>query len=99
MSLCDVIGPIHGQGVPEPRHDSAFSVLQLLPCYKLSRMYMSPFLCLPGQTSGTTATFVIIDGWAITVTSVGDSLCIFDAQGGDVSLLTMDHKLEENVEE
>jgi len=57
------------------------------------------FLCLPGQTSGTTAIFVIIDGWAITITSVGDSLCIFDAQGGDVSLLTMDHKLEENVEE
>ena len=42
---------------------------------------------------------MIIDGWAITITSVGDSHCIFDAQGGDVSLLTMDHRLEENVEE
>ncbi|KAL6884648.1 hypothetical protein ACP4OV_010584 [Aristida adscensionis] len=52
-----------------------------------------------GQTSGTTATFVIIDGWTITVASVGDSRCILDAQGGFVSLLTVDHRLEENVEE
>lgn len=52
-----------------------------------------------GQTSGTTATFVIIDGWTITVASVGDSRCILDAQGGTVSLLTVDHRLEENVEE
>nr|ACN31161.1 unknown [Zea mays] len=52
-----------------------------------------------GQTSGTTATFVIIDGWTITVASVGDSRCILDAQGGAVSLLTVDHRLEENVEE
>ncbi|XP_020588449.1 probable protein phosphatase 2C 3 [Phalaenopsis equestris] len=51
-----------------------------------------------GQTSGTTATFVIIDGWTITVASVGDSRCILDAQG-DVSLLTVDHRLEENAEE
>ncbi|XP_020594257.1 probable protein phosphatase 2C 3, partial [Phalaenopsis equestris] len=50
------------------------------------------------QTSGTTATFVIIDGWTITVASVGDSRCILDAQG-DVSLLTVDHRLEENAEE
>jgi hypothetical protein len=57
------------------------------------------FGCLPGQTSGTTATFVIIDGWTITVASVGDSRCILDAQGGTVSLLTVDHRLEENVEE
>ncbi|KAF7022457.1 hypothetical protein CFC21_035205 [Triticum aestivum] len=52
-----------------------------------------------GQTSGTTATFAIIDGWTITVASVGDSRCILDAQGGAVSLLTVDHRLEENVEE
>ncbi|EES00766.2 hypothetical protein SORBI_3003G167000 [Sorghum bicolor] len=52
-----------------------------------------------GQTSGTTATFVIIDGWTITVASVGDSRCILDAQGGAVSLLTVDHRLEENIEE
>ncbi|KAG6601278.1 probable protein phosphatase 2C 15 [Cucurbita moschata] len=52
-----------------------------------------------GETSGTTATFVIIDGWTVTVASVGDSRCILDAQGGAVSALTVDHRLEENVEE
>lgn len=52
-----------------------------------------------GQTSGTTVTFVIIDGWTVTVASVGDSRCILDSQGGTVSLLTVDHRLEENVEE
>lgn len=52
-----------------------------------------------GETSGTTVTFVVIDGWTITVASVGDSRCILDTQGGVVSLLTVDHRLEENVEE
>lgn len=52
-----------------------------------------------GQTSGTTVTFVIIDGWTVTVASVGDSRCILDSQGDTVSLLTVDHRLEENVEE
>ncbi|XP_057765831.1 probable protein phosphatase 2C 15 [Salvia miltiorrhiza] len=52
-----------------------------------------------GKTSGTTATFVIIDGWTVTVASVGDSRCILDAQGGGVSILTVDHRLEENAEE
>ncbi|OVA04170.1 Protein phosphatase 2C (PP2C)-like domain [Macleaya cordata] len=54
---------------------------------------------LPGKTSGTTVTFVIIDGWTVTVASVGDSRCILDAQGGAVSILTVDHRLDENVEE
>ncbi|PWA75504.1 protein phosphatase 2C family protein [Artemisia annua] len=52
-----------------------------------------------GQTSGTTATFVIVDRWIVTVASVGDSQCILDAQGGTVSELTVDHRLEENQEE
>ncbi|CAG7868378.1 unnamed protein product [Brassica rapa] len=52
-----------------------------------------------GETSGTTVTFVIIDGWTITVGSVGDSRCILNTQGGVVSLMTVDHRLEENVEE
>ncbi|KAK9115436.1 hypothetical protein Syun_022233 [Stephania yunnanensis] len=52
-----------------------------------------------GETSGTTATFVIVDGWTVTVASVGDSRCILDAQGGAISVLTVDHRLEENVEE
>ena len=97
MSLCDVMGPIHWQGVLEPTHCiECFAITTVLQA--ITNVHVS-FLCLPGQTSGTTTIFVIIDGWAITITSVGDSLCIFDAQGGDVSLLTMDHKLEENVEE
>lgn len=44
-------------------------------------------------------TFVVIDGWTVTVASVGDSRCILDTQGGVVSLLTVDHRLEENEEE
>ncbi|CAH9141109.1 unnamed protein product [Cuscuta epithymum] len=52
-----------------------------------------------GETSGTTVTFVVIDEWTVTVASVGDSRCILDTQGGVVSLLTVDHRLEENVEE
>ncbi|XP_041014007.1 probable protein phosphatase 2C 15 [Juglans microcarpa x Juglans regia] len=52
-----------------------------------------------GETSGTTATFVIVDGWTVTVASVGDSRCILATQGGTVATLTVDHRLEENVEE
>lgn len=52
-----------------------------------------------GESSGTTVTFVVIDGWTVTVASVGDSRCILDTQGGIISLLTVDHRLEENEEE
>ncbi|KAE9595762.1 hypothetical protein Lal_00030540 [Lupinus albus] len=52
-----------------------------------------------GETSGTTATFVIVDRWTVTVACVGDSRCILDAQGGAVTNLTVDHRLEENIEE
>ncbi|KAK1374607.1 PPM-type phosphatase domain-containing protein [Heracleum sosnowskyi] len=52
-----------------------------------------------GLTSGTTVTFVIIDRWTVTVASVGDSRCILDTQGGAVSELTVDHRLEDNVDE
>ncbi|KAK9136776.1 hypothetical protein Sjap_007370 [Stephania japonica] len=58
-----------------------------------------PRALVVGETSGTTATFVIIDGLTVTVASVGDSRCILDTQGGAVSLLTVDHRLEENIEE
>ncbi|KAJ9549009.1 hypothetical protein OSB04_021552 [Centaurea solstitialis] len=37
--------------------------------------------------------------WTVTVASVGDSRCILDTQGGAVSVLTVDHRLEENQEE
>ncbi|KAL5647742.1 hypothetical protein ACJX0J_042097, partial [Zea mays] len=46
-----------------------------------------------------TATVVVIDGFTITVASVGDSRCILDTQGGELQLLTVDHRLEENAEE
>jgi serine/threonine protein phosphatase PrpC len=52
-----------------------------------------------GLTSGTTVTFVIIDRWTVTVASVGDSRCILDTQGGAISILTIDHRLEDNAEE
>lgn len=52
-----------------------------------------------GETSGTTATFVIVDGWTVTVACVGDSRCILDTKGGSVSNLTVDHRLEDNTEE
>jgi hypothetical protein len=35
----------------------------------------------------------------VTVASVGDSRCILDTQGGAVTTLTVDHRLEENIEE
>lgn len=56
-------------------------------------------LLIPGETSGTTATFVIVDGWTVTVACVGDSRCILDTKGGSVSNLTVDHRLEDNTEE
>ncbi|KAG8079241.1 hypothetical protein GUJ93_ZPchr0007g3890 [Zizania palustris] len=52
-----------------------------------------------GEVSGTTATLVVVDGFTVTVASVGDSRCILDTQGGEVQLLTVDHRLEENAEE
>lgn len=52
-----------------------------------------------GEMSGTTATFVLVDKWTVTVASVGDSRCILDAFGGGVSALSVDHRFEENAEE
>lgn len=51
------------------------------------------------KTSGTTCTFVIIDGWIVTVASVGDSCCVFESAEGDVYNLSADHRLETNEEE
>ncbi|XP_077213783.1 putative protein phosphatase 2C 12 isoform X1 [Tasmannia lanceolata] len=51
------------------------------------------------HTSGTTVTFVIIDGWIITVASVGDSLCILESAEGAIYSLSADHRLESNEEE
>ncbi|CAO2817824.1 unnamed protein product [Amaranthus hypochondriacus] len=52
-----------------------------------------------GQASGTTVTFAIIEGWSITVASVGDSRCIFESAEGDIFCLSADHRLESNVQE
>ncbi|XWS21170.1 hypothetical protein CRYUN_Cryun30bG0032400 [Craigia yunnanensis] len=51
------------------------------------------------QMSGTTVTFVIIEGWVITVASVGDSRCIFESAEGGIYYLSADHRLECNEEE
>ncbi|MQM13364.1 hypothetical protein Taro_046290 [Colocasia esculenta] len=51
------------------------------------------------QTSGTTVTFVIIDGWVATVASVGDSRCILESAEGTFYSLSADHRLEANKEE
>ncbi|XP_024539743.1 probable protein phosphatase 2C 5 [Selaginella moellendorffii] len=50
------------------------------------------------QSSGTTATFVVIDGLTVTAASVGDSRCILDSEGAVITL-TVDHRLEVNEEE
>ncbi|KAK4770531.1 hypothetical protein SAY87_031063 [Trapa incisa] len=52
-----------------------------------------------GKTSGTTVTFVIIEGWIITAASVGDSRCFFESAEGDIYYLSADHRLECNEEE
>jgi len=67
-------------------------------CFKI---LITVFVCLAtlaGQTSGTTATLVIVDGWTVTVGCVGDSRCVLDAQGVATSL-TIDHRLDGNDEE
>lgn len=51
------------------------------------------------QTSGTTVTFVIIEGWVVTVASVGDSRCILESAEGGIYYLSADHRLECNEEE
>ncbi len=61
-------------------------------------IHKSFFFSLPEQTSGTTVTIVVVDGWTITVASVGDSRCVLDSQEV-VSTLTVDHRLDSNVEE
>ncbi|RHN44998.1 putative protein-serine/threonine phosphatase [Medicago truncatula] len=59
------------------------------------------FQSIKGEMSGTTATFVVVDESIVTVASVGDSRCILvdNKGGGVVSILTVDHRLEDNVEE
>ncbi|KAL2318583.1 hypothetical protein Fmac_032459 [Flemingia macrophylla] len=51
------------------------------------------------QKSGTTVTFVIIEGWVVTVASVGDSRCVLESSDGEIYYLSADHRLETNEEE
>ncbi|KAI3460242.1 hypothetical protein Pfo_016905 [Paulownia fortunei] len=51
------------------------------------------------QTSGTTATFVIIEGWVLTVASVGDSRAVLESAEGGIYYLSADHRLECSEEE
>ncbi|XP_071733276.1 probable protein phosphatase 2C 12 [Rutidosis leptorrhynchoides] len=52
-----------------------------------------------GQLSGTTVTLVIIEGFIVTVASVGDSRCILESADGSLYYLSADHRFEDNVEE
>ncbi|XP_020269538.1 probable protein phosphatase 2C 12 isoform X2 [Asparagus officinalis] len=51
------------------------------------------------KTSGTTVTLVILDGWVVTVASVGDSRCILESAEGSIYCLSADHRLDVNIEE
>ncbi|KAM0032741.1 putative protein-serine/threonine phosphatase [Helianthus debilis subsp. tardiflorus] len=51
------------------------------------------------QSSGTTVTFVIIEGSVITVASVGDSRCILESADGGLYYLSADHRLDCSEEE
>ncbi|CAI9299625.1 unnamed protein product [Lactuca saligna] len=46
------------------------------------------------QLSGTTMTFVIVEGSVIIVASVGDSRCILESAERDLYYLSADHRLE-----
>ncbi|ONM62756.1 putative protein phosphatase 2C 12 [Zea mays] len=50
------------------------------------------------RSSGTTVTFVIIDGLFITVASVGDSRCVLQAEGS-IYHLSSDHRFDASKEE
>ncbi|KAL6521952.1 hypothetical protein OROMI_031829 [Orobanche minor] len=51
------------------------------------------------HTSGTTVTFVIIEGWILTVASVGDSRAVLESAEGGIYYLSADHRLECSEEE
>lgn len=42
---------------------------------------------------------MIIDGWVVTVASVGDSRCILESAEGAIYSLSADHRLDTNEEE
>lgn len=77
------------------------SSTSLYSCLILVKAMFEVFL-FPGmsaRTSGTTVTFVIVEGWVVSVASVGDSRCILEPAEGGVYYLSADHRLEINEEE
>ena len=56
-------------------------------------------MAISGEVSGTTATLVVINGFTVTMETVGDSRCILDTLGGEVQLLPVDRCLEKDAEE
>uniref|UniRef100_A0A0D9W5M3 protein-serine/threonine phosphatase n=1 Tax=Leersia perrieri TaxID=77586 RepID=A0A0D9W5M3_9ORYZ len=50
------------------------------------------------HSSGTTVTLVIIDGYVVTVASVGDSRCVLEAEGS-IYNLSADHRFDASEEE
>lgn len=42
---------------------------------------------------------MIIEGWVLTVASVGDSRCTLESSEGGIYYLSADHRLESNEEE
>ncbi|KAL7231146.1 hypothetical protein ACSBR2_009422 [Camellia fascicularis] len=71
------------------------NVLACIP----SDLNRDEWIWLRAQTSGTTVTFMIIEGWFITVASVGDSCCVFESADGEIYYLSADHRLECSVQE
>jgi hypothetical protein len=89
-----------GEMTPTHRHRVILGILAMpLGIWAILAEKMLTLGTGAGETSGTTATLVVVDGFTVTVASVGDSRCILDTHGGEVSLLTVDHRLEENAEE
>jgi serine/threonine protein phosphatase PrpC len=60
--------------------------------------YYVYWLSVTARSSGTTVTFVIIDGLVITVASVGDSRCVLQAEGS-IYHLSSDHRFDASKEE
>ncbi|KAL4567124.1 hypothetical protein LXL04_022698 [Taraxacum kok-saghyz] len=67
----------------------------LFPEFTASQLQLAAFV----QSSGTTVTFVIVEGSVITVASVGDSRCILESADGGLYYLSAYHRLECSEEE
>lgn len=75
-----------------------FGILFINMSSNIHTSYLHVFM-IAGQLSGTTVTFVIIEGFIVTVASVGDSRCILESADGSLYYLSADHRFEDNEEE